>query len=1131
MAGMCMLAVIVVSLACWIQVVIGSCSRGTFGDSCSYTCHCGQSCHQTTGVCGGVCDRGWVGGQGKICQKENVALGKDASSPTRLWTSAWSADKAVDGNSHQNVYKNSCFHSKDNVQSSWRVDLGDDYRIHDVRIYHQKNHLARIRTAALYMSNTNNTPSVPCYTFPSNTSDTGSGIYNVVCDGIGRYFTITDPTHLNLCEVEIYVCSPGVFGDSCNQFCHCLQATCDPVSGVCPGECRPGWQGNRCDTECDADYYGVNCMDICTNRKCSDVNSSCDRYNGSCDKECLPGWRGVDCTQECNNGTYGANCNMTCSERKCAGDSSCDHVRGTCTSGCVSGWKGEDCTTACDSQHYGAKCDKTCASRHCVGNSSCNSTGDCDRGCETGWTLDDCTACIPGYFGTECKEECGLCAGNHKCHSSSGKCPSGCVEEYMGPQCKDQSEPTQTVPVAALAGTAVGVVLVALVVILLVLLRRRRRQKGKGSSSNESVLKETSHVPSKRTNVQDAESTYINVGFDEEAKPVLSSKKTRTTTAQVALASPSPDGRNVNMRENQSGDKRDNVLVNHPVDSQGVPVLEDEEDYDTNAQVTPQEAPDLADRSYYNLDDVEACHAIPVSSLATRVQAMEDQPERAEEEFKRLPDGFMHSYEESQKTKNKGKNRFKGYYPYDFNRVILHDASDDSRSDYINASYLDGYKSEKRYIAAQGPYKSDIITDFWKMIWQEGCSTIVMVTGLVEACKMKCLQYWPEKGTNTFGVISVTLAAQTQLANYTITKLAVQKEKESMRRIVHHLHFTSWPDHGVPDTAALLEFLWRVKVISGQQTQPIIVHCSAGIGRTGTYITIDSLVEQAKTEGIVDVVSFVSNMRGQRKNMIQTKEQYLFIYQALARAVSDGDTTLDSTFIKHLDLGQVLDVTVGNRTVQQHLEAFQRGSGGHAEGAVVTSVPSYASRNGFFIMSSHPEKEAVWNQVYNSDSHILITNAGGALDYLPSVDCPVTTTRFEVSMSRSTALSDDILLNTVELKLKDIDDSTVLQHYHIMGSVRDPSFHLLIDNFLTWTSDPQRGLSTVVAESVEEFRLLVLLLNIASRLQDDGRVDVINNMRQLYTRLGGPPFTETDVRFCLDFTQQWMKKLGVYANF
>ncbi|XP_048243465.1 multiple epidermal growth factor-like domains protein 10 [Haliotis rufescens] len=465
MAGVWILTVIVFTSACWIQVIIGSCSRGTFGDSCSYTCHCGRSCNQTTGVCGGVCDRGWVGGNGGTCQKENVALGKDASSPTALWSSVWTADKAVDGNSNQDVYRHSCFNSEDNVMSSWTVDLGDDYRIHDVRIYHQKLHLARIRTAALYLSNTSNTTSVPCYTFPSNTSVIGNGIYDIVCDGIGRYFTITDPTHLNLCEVEIYVCSPGVFGVSCNQFCHCLQAACDPVSGVCPGDCRPGWQGDRCDTECDADYYGVNCLNICTNRKCSDVSSSCDRYNGSCDKGCLPGWRGVDCTQECYNGTYGADCNMTCSERKCAGDSSCDHVRGTCTSGCVSGWKGGDCTTACDSQHYGANCDKTCASRHCVGKSSCNSTGHCDKGCETGWTLDDCTASLPQQNN-----------------------PVG-GEEILIP-----AVTVTTIVVLVVAGAAVGVVI----------LRRRRRLSPQESDSHDYY--NTSHlskVPTKQSRDND----------------------------------------------------------------------------------------------------------------------------------------------------------------------------------------------------------------------------------------------------------------------------------------------------------------------------------------------------------------------------------------------------------------------------------------------------------------------------------------------------------------------------------------------------------------------------------------------------------------------------------------------------
>ncbi|XP_046344436.1 multiple epidermal growth factor-like domains protein 10 [Haliotis rufescens] len=391
MAGMWTLTASVMLSACWIKLVTGTCPLGQFGDSCTYPCHCGDSCDQTTGACGGDCDAGWVGGERTNCQKENVAYRRHAYSPTPLYNTAWSADKVVDGNRAQSVWSGSCFNSADNVWSLWTVDLGQQYRLHDVRIYHPLQNPDRILPIVLYLSNTSTSLGVPCYTFPSDTDVTGNSIYNVTCDDRGRYFTITNTTFLSLCEVEIYVCSPRLYGQNCNQSCHCAEEVCHPVSGVCPGDCRPGWQGDRCDTECEADHYGVNCVNICSDRKCSYVNSLCDRYTGSCDTACLAGWRGVDCTEECNNGTFGQNCSKTCSKRKCEGDSPCDHVIGKCISACVSGWMGEDCNEACDSQHYGPNCIKTCASRHCVGNSSCNSAGHCDCGCETGWTGADCT--------------------------------------------------------------------------------------------------------------------------------------------------------------------------------------------------------------------------------------------------------------------------------------------------------------------------------------------------------------------------------------------------------------------------------------------------------------------------------------------------------------------------------------------------------------------------------------------------------------------------------------------------------------------------------------------------------------------------------------------------------------------
>ncbi|XP_048243464.1 receptor-type tyrosine-protein phosphatase kappa-like [Haliotis rufescens] len=785
----------------WIQLMLGTpCQGGRFGDMCSYSCHCTPHCNQTTGICNGTCDPGWFGGNGQTCQRGNVAYNKTAtSSATDYASRGWTADKAVDGNRDQDVFHNSCFHSHSKVpQANWTVHLGQLYRIHDIRIYHRTHYIELIRTAVLSLSNSSSsTPGVTCYTFPIDTVETSKSVYDVTCDGTGRYFTIRHSTLLNLCEVEIYVCSIGSYGQNCSS---------------------------------------------CTDRKCAG-DSPCDQARGTCVSGCEPGWMSEDCTEACSSGSYGQNCSNYCTDRKCAGDSPCDHIRGTCVSGCEPGWIGEDCSEACDVEHYGANCKEACASRHCEGNSSCNSTGHCDTGCETGWTGADCTAST-----------------------------------------------SPAVPVAAVGGAVAGLVLLVLVLVLLIIIRRRRNRGNR--SPHGPVFGETS--PRNRK-LQGTGDVYMNVGF-EENESVLKKKQTLTIV------------------------DKDHGHPEHPqeVDSQSV-ANQEEEDYDAHVDIHPkgEAAPGVSGCSYYNLGDLG--HVIPLSYLEARVREIENHPQEA---FERLPGGFTHSYGESQKAGNKGKNRFKGYYPYDYNRVVLHDDSDGCRGDYINASYLDGYKTDNRYIAAQGPYKSNIIEDFWRMIWQEGCTSIVMVTGLVEAGKKKCLQYWPsEKGREKFGDVMVTVETETRLANYTITKLAVENEKESEKRDIYHLHFTSWPDHGVPDTAALLDFMWRVKVISGQQTEPIIVHCSAGIGRTGTYIAIESLVEQAVSEGVVDVVSFVSNMRGQRKNMIQTKEQYLFVYQAVARAVTEGDTSLDCDLIREMNLDHVSDFAIGNRTVQQHIKA------------------------------------------------------------------------------------------------------------------------------------------------------------------------------------------------------------------
>ncbi|XP_071117373.1 uncharacterized protein [Haliotis cracherodii] len=1082
MAGVRILAVVV--LMGWIQLTWGSCPSGQFGDSCSYSCHCGTSCDETTGACFGECDKGWTKGGG-LCQKQNIALNKTASTTSGVF-GTWFPSNAVNGDSDIAGSSRTCFHANKSP-SDWTVDLGRDYQLYDIKIYSRRYFYWRNANSDIYL---NNDTSNICFTLPSSSTPNPT---DVKCNGTGRQVTIMNQgpggpqghdSALNICEVEIYACSPGIYGVNCDTFCHCLNSSCDRWTGFCPGDCRPGWQGQRCDTACNNTNYGTSCNKTCAWRKCLATNSSCDPRTGACDTGCRPGWIDEDCTQECAIGKYGANCSGLCSDRHCAGKSSCDHVIGTCDFGCEAGWMGADCKYDCDSKHYGPNCLSACSSRHCLGNSSCNATGACDSECETGWTQADCTGKV-------------LIQG-----------PS----ESVG----------TTDPIPAVVGAVVGLVVVVLVVVLAVILIRRRRGKNHGSPTLQPVI--AGNLAPKQV---ENNGMYMNVGFEKEEKPVLSSKKTSGKKTNVHGQSKSHvdvAGDAVYTNDSKDTDKDGTGNLDNKKAEE-----EEEEDYDVSANpVQVEDTPDVPDRNYYNLDDAGRDHVIPVSRLQTRVDEMTIAS--AEEEFKRLPDGFIHSYDESQQPRNKGRNRFRGYYPYNYNRVVLRDVSDDRGEDYINASYLDGYKGEKRYIAAQGPYRPEVVVDLWRMIYQEEVTTVVMVTGLVEAGKMKCLQYWPEQGTLTYGDITVTKETETRLANYTVTKLSVYAKKEGKIHHVDHFHYTSWPDHGVPDTSALLEFMWRVKVTARQQTQPVIVHCSAGVGRTGTYIAIESLVDQAAAEGNLDIVSFVSNMRGQRKNMIQTKEQYLFLYQALAMAVSEGDTSLDADVVRHIDLNHVSAVTMGNKSVQEHIGALENESGGSLPEGAITTVESYTSRKGFFLITSNPDKEEVWNQVYNSDSRSLITWASDQLIYLPSTDTPVSTSRLTASTQTTKVISNNVIVNTIDLTVNDDDIITPIQHYHLTGSTRDPSVTLLIDSLLTWTSDPQRGSCTMVSDSVGEARFLILLVNIASRMQDDGRVDVINNMRRLQSSLAGPPFSQDDVRLCLEFAQRRLESLGLYAN-
>lgn len=254
-----------------------------------------------------------------------------------------------------------------------------------------------------------------------------------------------------------------------------------------------------------------------------------------------------------------------------------------------------------------------------------------------------------------------------------------------------------------------------------------------------------------------------------------------------------------------------------------------------------------------------------------------------EEEFSKIPTGLMELYKVAVQKDNVSKNRYRYVYPYDFCRVVLNTSGEEGSNDYINACYVEGVEVERAYIAAQGPFTPETLDDFWKMAWQENSSRIVMLTNLFEGDTMKCLKYWPND-VMEFGDIVVRLESQEEYEMYTIRHMTMHQD--DVVKAVTQFHFTGWPDRGVPETVdSLLRFRDLVKNDRPEQDGPIIIHCSAGIGRTGTFIALDYLLDEGAAKESVDVINCVSKLRQQRAHSIQTKEQYIYLYDALAQGL------------------------------------------------------------------------------------------------------------------------------------------------------------------------------------------------------------------------------------------------------
>ncbi|XP_071455284.1 tyrosine-protein phosphatase 69D [Hetaerina americana] len=271
-------------------------------------------------------------------------------------------------------------------------------------------------------------------------------------------------------------------------------------------------------------------------------------------------------------------------------------------------------------------------------------------------------------------------------------------------------------------------------------------------------------------------------------------------------------------------------------------------------------------------------------------------------EFELLPDRFPdRTTRASEARENMYKNRYPDIKAYDQTRVKLSCADNVIGGDYINANFVVGYKERKKFICAQGPM-DNTVCDFWRMIWEQHLELILMLTNLEEYSKTKCAKYWPDEGDKVFGDISITHVQEKRYSDYIIRELKMTRtfvDKEKEERSIIQYHFLVWKDFMAPEhPSGILKFIKRMNEAYSLEKGPILVHCSAGVGRTGTLVALDSLLQQLEDEGQVSIFNTVCDLRHQRNFLVQSLKQYIFVYRALMEVAQFGDTELKISKLK-----------------------------------------------------------------------------------------------------------------------------------------------------------------------------------------------------------------------------------------
>ncbi|XP_052797129.1 uncharacterized protein LOC128229315 [Mya arenaria] len=837
-----------------------TCDKNTYGQNCTNNCskHCSEPCNNVNGSCG-TCKPGY---KEQFCNKpcDNNTYGQNCAK--QCSDHCVGPCNNIDGNC------TTCkpgfegqFCNESCAKNKWGMNCNKTCGQCATKECNSYNGSCEMGCKAGYQLKT---CQEPCddLSFGVNCSGTCNSTCKGPCNKTnGMCLDCQSGWNGSYCDKE---CPGGYYGSRCIHGCgYCLNGTCDRVSGNCLTGCKPGYQHTPlCYDECPNGTFGLNCSQNCSEH----CERTCDRVDGHC--SCQKGYQLPMCINECELGTWGENCSQTCGG--CHSEN-CSKTSGQCLSGCKPGYKILlDCLEKCDAGQYGNNCSGTC-SKNCEDPKTCNKTNGFCSFCEPGWqgpkcndscpdllygqncqetcgycagatcnkTDGHCIACLPGYkndercktecevgsHGVDCQERCGMCAGDEGCHPGNGTCPLGCKTGFSGDGCtlklKASSEP-YTVALGVGGGILV-LTIIAAVVVVLVMRRRKAAKSQKNLPAN--IIQKSAEIQHLGTSKAPKKSTD---GVEESMK------------------------------------KQDKSLP-----------------------VAPTEDPSVVQEpTYGNMMDEEGPRKpVTLSHLLSYIITKSADQTYFKNEYAAIPTGMIHPATAARDPANAGKSRYKNLYAYDHSRVHL--KKQQGGTDYINACYIQGYSGRPEFIASQGPMDA-MIEDFIRMIWEKDVITVVMVTNLVELGKIKCLQYWGEVNVEKeIGMFVVVLTAEQEKSDFVVRDLKVfKKTNRDVARSVRQFHYTAWPDKDVPDSpASLLMFWYTVRAYDPRRAGPWLVHCSAGVGRTGTFIAMDILHSQGNQTGVIDVVQCVNTLRDQRVNMVQTLSQYKFLHEVMYEAL------------------------------------------------------------------------------------------------------------------------------------------------------------------------------------------------------------------------------------------------------